>query len=480
MIKMLRRFFNEKNGSASKAALYYLACQLLINGISFLTTPIFTRLISKGEYGNVCSFFAWYTMLFPLVTLNMRVTINRARYDYEEENNSFLASILIASNLITLAVLLIAELNSSYFENIFGMDITYIRVLFLYMIFQTAFDYQQIQYNIFHKYKKYVFYTILSTVFSIVLSLGLVLVMNDKFSGRVLGAVIPAVIVDIVIYASIIKRAKKLRLKYVKYAIRMAVPLIPSALSATIMSSSDRAMITHLCGSESTALYSVAYSVSSIAGILWSGLNQAWSPWLYDRFRDEEYLEVKTSARKFALLYGGLIIGIMLIAPEIVFVMGGKAYMETIMVMPPVILAMVFQFFYAFYFNTEYFYGETYIISLGTAIAAIVNLVLNYIFIPQYGYIAAAYTTLFGYAIMYVYHYLIVKIKLKKDYIFDNRFFSMIIVALSIIQVLISFCYNNSVIRWVLICAYILGLIWFCIKNKNQILGYLRKLKKQK
>lgn len=476
----LKKFLDDDDNSVAKAAVYYLICQLMVKGISFITTPIFTRLLTKGEYGEVSNFFAWQAMLLPLVTLDLRVTINKSRYDYEKENDSYLASILLTSNIITLLVLLIIELNQAFFVDVFSMSMFYIRIMFLYIIFQTAFDYQQIQYNIFHKYKRYVFYTVLSTVASVLLAVGLVLLVENRMAGRILGAVIPAVIVDAIIYISILKRAKKLRFEYVRYAVLMAVPLIPSALSSTILSTSDRAMITNMCGGEQTALYSVAYSVSAIAGILWTALNQAWSPWLYDKFKAEKFNEVKRFSNKFSLLYAVLIIGIMLIAPEIVLVMGGKAYMSTIAVMPPVILAMVCQFFYAFYFNTEYFYGETYIISIGTAIAAALNLGLNYLLIPKYGYIAAAYTTLAGYAAMYLYHYLIVKYRMKKAFIFDNKFLAAIVVVLCGIQFLISLVYEIYVARYAIIVVYSVALLVLAVKNKEIIMGFVRKFIKKR
>ena len=84
----------------------------------------------------------------------------------------------------------------------------------------------------------------ISVFTSLALSVVLVLLMDNRFEGRIYGGVIPAVIIDAIIYFGILKRSYKPRLKYVKYAINMAVPLIPSALSSTILSTSDRAMIT--------------------------------------------------------------------------------------------------------------------------------------------------------------------------------------------------------------------------------------------
>ena len=174
MLKRIRDFLQDDDLSIAKAALYYMVCQILVKGMSFITTPIFSRILSKEEYGNVSNFFAWQALLLPLVTLDLRVTINRSRYEMAEDNDSYLSTILLTSNVITILALIIIELNQRFFVSLFSMDMKYIRILLLYIIFQTAFDYQQIQYNIFHRYKLYVFYTMISVFTSLALSVVLV------------------------------------------------------------------------------------------------------------------------------------------------------------------------------------------------------------------------------------------------------------------------------------------------------------------
>lgn len=58
-------------------------------------------------------------------------------------------------------------------------------------------------------------------------------------------------------------------------------------------------------------------------------------------------------------------------------------------------------FAYSLYVNIEHYYKKTPYITVNTIIAAASNIVLNFIFIPRYGYIAAAYTTLASYFISF-------------------------------------------------------------------------------
>lgn len=478
----IKKYLLDDNDSTAKAALFYMLCTFFTKAIAFISTPIFTRLLSKSDFGTVTNFYAWVAILTPIITLDLRITINRSKYTFREDNETYLKTILLTSNIVILLCWFIVELNSAAFINIFSLDMKYIRVLFLYLLFNCAFDYQQIQYQIYKKYKIYVFYTIISAFFSMLFSVLLVLCIEDKLAGRIYGMMIPIIIVDIIIYCSIVKKGKRFNAAYAKYAICMAVPLIPKTLSSTLLNASDKIIITQFCGSVDTALYSLAYSVAAIAAVVWGGLNQAWAPWLLDSLDKKNFEGIKSISKKMIIAYSGLIVLLMLFAPEIVLIMGGSQYSEAIAVMPPVILAMMVNFLCAFNFDVAYFYGETYRISIGAILAALINVVLNYMFIPKFGYIAAAYTTLVGYLFLYCYDVWLVRVKMKKAFVFDNLFFCELLVAIGIIQVFVGFLYSFTVLRIVVIGLYAIALIIVLYMNKDMVTKLIKEklLKKAK
>ena len=462
----LRNLLKDDDNSAVKAAMYYMICQILVKGMTFITTPIFSRILTKADYGAVSNFVAWEGLIFPIVTLNLRASINKSKYDYSDDNDNFLSSILIAALALIAVSMIVVEFNSDLFVSFFSMPMKHIRMLFLYLAFMTAFDFQQIQYNIYRKYKIYVVYSLGSVFLNLFLSVILVLTLPDKLIGRLTGIVVPCVLIGIIIYINAFRRGNHPQIKYMKNALFMTVPLLLSALSSNILNTSDKVMITKFSGNEDNAMYSIAYSVAGLAAVVFTALNQAWAPWMFDHMKSEDFGAIKKRAKQFSGIYSVLIIGLMLISPEIIMIMGGKQYYGARFVMPPVVLAMVCQYFYAFYFDTEYFYGETYIISLGTFIAAVLNLGLNFVFIPRYGYIAAAYTTLAGYAVMMIYHYCIVRFKLKKDFVFPTKWYLMIIILLAVIQIGIIQIYEARLIRYSLLAIYGVGVCWISVKMK--------------
>ena len=461
---MLLSIRKEKKESYKRAAFAYLVCEFLMRGIGFISAPIFSRIMNTESYGQFSNFVAWETLLTPILTMNLRATISKSKYDFEKNNDIYLSSILAASNIITLLFWLIFESNKGFFCSWFGMEAKIVRFIFVYLLFWPAFAFQQIQFRMYNKYKLYVAYTIVATVFRVGFSVLLVKIMEDQFLGRVYGHIIPAITVYLIIYINIWVRGKKIDIKCIIYGLKMSIPLLLSAVSTTLLTSSDQAMVKFWCGNADAAVYSVAYSIASIAGVIWTALNQAWQPWSMDCMHGGKFDELRRKSKIMQYLYVAIIGCFMFLTPEVIMIMGGRKYVASITLMPPIIMAMVCQFFYAFYFNVEYFYGKKIIISFGTAIAAFVNFTLNIIFIPKYGYIAAAYTTFIGYFTMLVYHYSIVRWVLRKGFAYNNKSFFCSILFLGIIQLIASNTYGNSFARYTILIIYSLIFVYIGIK----------------
>lgn len=222
------------------------------------------------------------------------------------------------------------------------------------------------------------------------------------------------------------------------------------------------------CGSSDTAFYSVAYSCAMAVSILWTSMNTAWSPWAYEKMDERNYDALKKASRPYLLLFGFVVFCFILIAPEVLYIMGGKTYIAAVWVIPPVMVAYIFQFVYSLYVNIETYCKKQKYIAIGTTIAAILNIVLNYIFIPIFGYQAAAYTTLIGYTILFFVHFLFV-VKLKKQKWYDTKFNILFLSFFVFVMFLSLLLYQNRIIRYTVIAFIFIALIYFAILLNHEI-----------
>ena len=55
----------------AKAGLWFTICGFIQKGISFVTVPIFTRLLTTAQYGTVSVYNSWLSLVSIFCTLNL-------------------------------------------------------------------------------------------------------------------------------------------------------------------------------------------------------------------------------------------------------------------------------------------------------------------------------------------------------------------------------------------------------------------------
>ncbi len=164
----------------------------------------------------------------------------------------------------------------------------------------------------------------------------------------------------------------------------------------------------------------------------------------------------------------------MLISPEIIKLLGSESYWNAQYCVIPIIGAGYFTFLYTIPSAIEYYYSKTKYIALGTMGAAILNIILNFIFINLFGYIAAAYTTLFTYFIYFIVHYIISKKIFKKDIFNSQIIFLSILILLGMIF-FINIFINNMLIRLIILIIVLFFSIFYEEKEFGLMKKYLKK-----
>ncbi len=457
-----------------RSGLWYTIANFLTKGVLFLTTPIFTRLLTKAEFGAFNNFSSWLNILVIIVTLNVEASLISARYDYEDKLDSYIFSALSLSSISTIAWALVFNIFMDPISKFFEIDPIYINCMFGYLMFFPALQLFQAQERFFFRYKNSVALSIGTTVGSCVLSVIFVLLMQNRLAGRIFGHVIPTVVIGLALYFYIAKKGKRIDFSTYKYIFKVCLPYIPHLLSMTILSSTDRIMITKMCGEVDNAYYSVAYNVAMIVTLLLTALNGAFSPWLAEKLAKEEYKDIRKVSKVYILVFMFFGLGLMLLSPEVLYIMGGPSYMEAKPVMIPVAVGCMCQFLYTMFVNIEQFYKKTVGMAIASASAALLNYLLNLWLIPIYGYVAAAYTTLIGYLWLLGIHMILVRV-MKKHEVYSYKFVFGVLGGLGVTTLLMSLIYQNFVVRYICILVYVIVFLALVIKNRKAILGVIKK-----
>ena len=324
----------------------------------------------------------------------------------------------------------------------------------LVMIWTTSiFNFWSAEQRTEYKYRMLVIITLIVSLAKPIIGIIFVINANDKVTARILGLLLVELIGYIGLYIIQMKRGKVFySYKYWKYALLFNLPLIPHYLSQIVLSSADRIMISNMIGDSQAGIYSLAYSLSSIMILFNTALMQTLSPWIYQNIKAKRIEKISNVAYISLIIIAFVNLMLILIAPEAVAVFSPNTYHEAIYAIPPVALSVYFIYSYDLFAKFAFYFEKTKLIMLTSIIGAILNVVLNYIFIKKFGYIAAGYTTLVCYIIYSLSHYFLMnKVCVKycdgiKPY--NTRIILLITIIFLMFGFIFFFTYNYPMIRY--------------------------------
>lgn len=448
-----------------KAALWFTICNFLQKGISLLTLPIFTRVLSVEQYGVFSVYQSWYSIISIIVTLNLAGSvINNGLVKYENRKNEFISSLQGLSTLVTLIFFVIYIFNMGFWNNLVGLSSLFILTMFIQLLFEPAYLFWMQKSRFEFSYKKIIVVTLIISVFSPILGIISIMETSYKAEARVISYALIQICIGLFFYIIQIYKGRKIYVKeYWKFALAFNLPLIPHYLSQIILGQSDRIMISRMVGESKAAIYSVAYNLSTMMTLLINAINSSFIPTLYNEMKEKKYSPIRKSSNFLCIFMAVTISILMLIGPEIIGVLATEEYKEAIWIIPPVAASVFFTYMYTLFINVEFFFEKTQYTMIVSIIGAILNLVLNYFCIPKYGYIAAGYTTVICYVLFTIGHYFLSKKiaetnNVKED-IFDLKVMLLLSSCILMIMFLSLLLYYFTVIRYFIIGILIIILI---------------------
>lgn len=471
-----RKKMENNSDKAVRSGLWYVISNVMIRAVGIITAPLYTRLLTTSESGFANNFNN-YVSLFTVVTcLCLIYSVGRAKIDFPDDFDAYMSSIQALSSFFGLGILVLVMVLSPP-SGILGYDKFIIFIMFFYLVVFPSIDYRQYKYRFEYRYRENIAISVFITVTTVILSVVLIFLMPyNKGFAKILGTVIPSSLVAIWCYYSLIKEGRKLiSKKYWIYALKIGLPMIPHGLAMIMLARIDTSMISAMCSYAEVGLYTYGYTIGTLLMFVSNAIGQAWLPWFNERLADGDRELIKEKNR--VLMAAGCFLTLIFIGmtPEAVRILLAKPYHECMWVIPPVALGTLCQYFYTNYVNQELFHKKTVMIAVNSIIAALINTGLNYIYIRRYGYIAAAYTTLAGYLILMILHFVSTKLILREKLYHDGQYFLMLAVT-GIAGLSMMYVYEKPVVRYIIIAALIAV---FAFIFRNDIIKLYRRYTKK-
>lgn len=466
-----------KKNKALTAGLGYTVGNVLIKGINFLVLPIFSRLMTTDEFGVFNVFMSYDAILYIIVGFAIHSSMKSAHYEFKGKTDQYVSSVSLIYLQNMFILLILVNCMAGILSPLMGFKRIVLNMLVFYSFGSAIITLYNERISLDYAYKKYLIVAFMNSLCNVSFSLILIFTAfrNERDIGRILGATTAVFGLSIILICTLYAKARpRFNKKYWSFALKYSLPIVPHGISQILLSQFDRIMIRNIVSDSAAGIYSLAGNIKLILTIITTSISSAWSTWFYSAIDQGKTHDIQKSATQLTALFTIFSVGLMAISPELIFVLGGSEYDSGKYVAIPMIIDAFILFLYNVIVPSEYYYQKTTYIMGGTMMAAIINIVTNYIFINQYGFIAAAYTTLFSYICFLVLHIIISK-RLIDFFVIPLKWifvFSIIVLTCAAFD---QFFIDLLLIRWIA-CAVIVIPIALVLLNSVKSKKMFNKL----
>ena len=445
-----------------KATLVFAIASFATSGINYLTTPIFTRLLSGAEYGTVAVYNSWFAIVrvFASMTLMFPGILNVGLYEHSENRWKYLSSMLGITTVSTLALTVLYALCPGLFQNLLGLNGSLMVLMLLSCFAMPATSMWTMKQRYEYRYQVTFFVSVGSALLAQAVSVLAVLAAKENLAEvRLWSAGLVNMAVGIALFVYILRRGRSfVDIPLWKKTLVVALPLIPHYLGGELLSSMDKIMIDALVGKSEAGIYALAAILSAIGILLWRALSVMFNPFVNAKLGSRDFPAIREAVKPLLLVVGVLCVIASLAAPEIIRVLATEEYLAGIYVVPPVAAGIFIHAMYDTFAAVSFFHKKSTRIMTATLTAAAVNLVCNYIFIKAFGFLAAGYTTLLSNLVLTAMHYRSARI-IEKEEIYDPKFSLASVALVTLGCLLCNLLYPFLPVRYALIAA-LLALLW--------------------
>ena len=408
-----------KNVELAKNTIIILIAKLCTQLITFLMLPLYTSVLSTGEYGLV-DLIATYTSLeMPIIGFHLAMGAFRYLVDNRKDEKN--KSILITNTFITICA------SVFFFSILYFTIANIVNLQYMWLILAGAIA------SLFSSYFLQVArglgdnigYSIggmIAGISAVIINLVLLLVFNLGVNGILIATAISNIlcIFFLVIreripkYVSISLYNKKEVAKVLKYS----APLIPNSLIWWVINVSDRTIISIFMDVAANGIYAVSNKFSHIVNVLYGVFNLSWtesaSLHINDKDRDVFFSNTFNTTIKIFTSLSLLMLAFM---PIIFMIMVGDGYYEAYLYIPILAIGMIFNIVVSFIGAIYIAKKLTRQVAMTSFWSGVLNIIINVAMIKVIGIWAAALSTLLSFLIMSIYRYIDVQkyVKLKVD-----------------------------------------------------------------
>lgn len=415
------------------ASIKSLVGQTLIYGLGtivprllnyLLLTPFYTRVFAKGEYGSVTELYAYVAFFLVLLSYGMETTFFRFAETEKSEQKVFSTiswSMLFTSIPFFFWIIFFKQDIANWIQ--YPESPNYILWLGLIVGLDAFFS---IPFAKLRQENKALRFTSIKLV-NIGINIGLNFLFLYVFKGAYdanpesslaqyyspeigVGYVLIANLtatsfVALLLMPEFLKSKWEFDFNLWKKMMGYALPLLIVGLAAMINEVADKLLLKYMTPDaqlpmEQVGIYGANYKLAVLMTLFIQMFKYAAEPFFFKQAKQENAKESYAQIMKYFVIFGiAIFLGVTLFLDWIKYFIG-SGYHEGLRIIPIVLMANLFL---GMYYNLSVWYkltNKTHLGAIVSIVGAVVTLVINFAFIPKYGYMASAWATFAAYGLM--------------------------------------------------------------------------------
>ena len=464
-----------KNAGLSRSVAWYGIGNIFIRFLSFAVLPIYSHLITTTEFGNYALLMSIYSIVAVIYQFGTQGVLNKFYIEEsdEEKRKIIFSSILNSLIILGLALTLILSFTSIRVSFlIFGnADFSPLLLLVYSSIFFDSLSVYVISLlKTKELAKKSVYYSLIGAISNFIFNIIFVYILRLSVAGILLAQLASGVLLLAVLIGTIKKEyVLKIESKVFKTILFFSLPLLAANLFTTGVNFGDRFILNYFVGIEEVGLYSFAYRIAMIMNVLVISFGTAWSPRSINMYYNNDYKNYYGKIlTKLVAISCILLLSVSLLAQYLFKIhisnisLFNSVYSPGMIILPFVMIGYIFSAISAFYSVYPFISNKSFHFLIADFIAFLSNIVINFILIPRFGILGAAFATMIAFLFSAAYMFLISKRKIQINYQVKELF---IIIFIAIIFLLLGLNIQNILVHLTLIVVYIL-ILYFMVKIK--------------
>jgi O-antigen/teichoic acid export membrane protein len=386
-----------------KDSIIYGVGGIFAKGINFFLLPLYTRILTPAEYGTIEMLLVINAFLGALLTIGMDSA--QSFYFFEQQKNGRLIQAqvitailqwrLVWGVIIVGAGMLLSPLLNAYFFN-GQLAWEYFAFAFIGHLFLQTMEQSAGVFRLLYRPWPYIGITISHAIMSAGITIIFMVWLNWGVLGYLVGFGAGSLMAALFGWWAIRTYIDWSHWHYNWWPrlLRFGIPFVPGALAIYILTGTDRWFISYYLGQNTLGLYSVGANFASIIALAVVTYRQAWWPIALDAMHSTDGPQLFRTMGRLYLGFGSIgIIWLTWLSPLLIRLFTSPAYHAA---SPIIGILAWYAIFYGFYLIAAggiWKQEKTIWIPINMGIAALLNIALNFLLIPQFGNMGAAAAT---------------------------------------------------------------------------------------